>query len=421
MLDRSIAPASYKPDNFKVSKANKRFSRKGLPIHYIHTPDHNVVRIEVLLKSGELYSSSPGTSYFTVKMLTEGTRKKRSSDISELFEFYGAQIDIQSGFDYNSIIVNVLTKYLQEIIILIEELFLESTLPERELDSLKNIRLGSLRINKEKTSYVSSRQIREVLFGKQHPYGRILEEDNIHEVTRNEISTFYNNNLFNSPEVFISGSFEEAHLKQLVLLLDNIEVHNNPTKEKEIATLEDAIIPMDGSQSSIKLGKHLIDKAHPEYIKLYVANELFGGFFGSRLMKNIREDKGLTYGIYSTIINLKKASFWVIGSEVKRELAKQALSEIEHELTELQHNKVSADELELVKNYTTGNLILNTVTPTQHMDRYKSIYLFGLDYNFYDTLFDEINSVSVEDIQEMAKKHFDIKEIKKVIVGELAD
>ncbi|HHP7242070.1 MAG TPA: M16 family metallopeptidase [Cyclobacteriaceae bacterium] len=421
MLDRSIAPASYKPDDFKVLKVNKRLSRKGHPIHYIHTPDHNVVRLEVLLKSGELYSSGPGTSYFTTKMLIEGTRKKHSSDISELFEFYGAQIDIQSGFDYNSMIINVLTKYLQEIIILIEDLFLESTLPEKELDSLKNIRLGSLRINKEKTSYVSSRQIREVLFGKQHPYGRILEEDHIHEVTRKEISTFYHNNLFNSPEVFISGSFEESHLERLVSLLDNIETHNNPAKDKEIVTLDDAIIPMDGSQSSIKLGKHLIDKAHPDYIKLYVANELFGGFFGSRLMKNIREDKGLTYGIYSTIINLKNASFWVIGSEVKRELAKQALSEIEHELIELQYNKVPADELELVKNYTSGNLILNTVTPAQHMDRYKSIYLSGLDYNFYDTLFDEINSVSVEDIQEMANTHFDIKEIKKVIVGELAD
>ncbi len=422
MLDRTVAPPFQRIESVKVVEAKHFQLSSGIPVYYLNAGSQEVLKVELFTNAGSLYESKRGSSFFTSKMLIEGTAKHSSTEIAKVIDFYGAQIDINPGLDFTGLNLYILRKHLGSLLLLLSECLNESNFPEKELEIQKSLKKDNLRLNLEKNQFLASRKIREVIFGINHPYGNSLDIEMIDLVETQDIKFFYEKMFYNSPVLILSGMVKDDdlellddHFKSIVLRKPYSQNIDDPTD-----TVSQLIIDRPQSlQSSIRIGKQSLPKNHPDYINLLVVNEILGGYFGSRLMKNIREEKGFTYGVHSNIMNLTHASIQVIGTDVKKEYTQQTLDEIFKEIVLLQKELVHDDELENVKNYMQGSFLSSITTPFSLADKFKAIHFHGLEYSYYDQYAQTIQDISAETILRVANEQLIIKDYYTVVVGGL--
>ena len=419
-LDRTTSP-DFTPVNGIDLPKGHQFKISGIPIHLVDAGSQPVLRVEIVLKSGGFYESKPGLSFFTSKMLLEGTSSKSSEQISENFEFYGSQIDISVGLDFVNITLYCLRKNLERNILVICELLTDSTFPDYEFQRLKDLKRQEILVNSEKTSFLASKRIRQQLFGPAHPYGSSLEVEDIQSLNRSELLDYYKNILFGEAEVFIAGHLDNRITEDvgpMMSILSDLNINQikttpqiNCNQDLHSYNLEKSV------QSSVRLAQISISRSHPDYFKMLVTNEILGGYFGSRLMKNIREEKGYTYGISSSLAHPLQSSFMVIGTDVNKENTQKTLSEISREMIRLQTDLVPEEELETVKNYMVGHLLSSIDTPFGIMDKHKILYYSNLSDDFYLKFPEQIMNVSQGDVLDMAQKHLNFESFSKVVVG----
>jgi predicted Zn-dependent peptidase len=420
MLDRTSAPAAGRITNIKLTKARSTALSNGLPVHIIDAGQHDIIRLEIILKSGKWFENKNGEAFFSSQMLLEGTSQLTSRELADIFEFNGAHISIHSGIDYNALVIYVINNRLTDILGIIKDCLLSSSFQEEELTILKDIQKQQLRIDCERNSFLAGREVRKLLFGQEHPYGRALEIVNIdQDLNSGLLVEYYNQHLLCGAEIIISGKIRNE-------LLDDLQIFNDmpvkPPRKKshevsKSAMSEKIINKHDSLQSSIRLGRRIIPKTHKDFIGLIILNELFGGYFGSRLMKNIREEKGYTYGIHSSIVSHLHNSMWIIGTDVKKEFVDDTINQIRLEADKLKSDPIGRDELILIRNYMMGNFLSDLETSFALADKFKNIYFFGQDYSFYDRYIETINTIGPKEIQELASKYLDMSEFKRVVVG----
>jgi predicted Zn-dependent peptidase len=420
MLDRTSPPAAKRISSINFNKAESISLSNGTPIHVIQAGQHEIVRLEIIMKSGRWYETDNGSAYFTSQMLLEGTFGKSSKELADIFEFHGAHVSINSGIDYNTFVVYVLSSRLGEIIDVIGQCLSDSVFPENELNILKDIQKQQLRINNEKNNFVAGKEIRKLLYGNTHPYGRALEiEDMDNKLNPGILKQYYRERLLNDVEIIISGKVTDELLKSLEVL-NFLTVATSELVEHsfgDIGRSETTFEKADSLQSSIRLGRRIIHKTHKDYIGLAILNELFGGFFGSRLMKNIREEKGYTYGIHSSIVSNIYDSFWIIGTDVKKEFVNDTVDQVYFEMDRLRNDWISREELDLVQNYMLGNFISSLETSFALADKFKNIHFFSQDYSFYDRYLEAINSITPQRLKELANIYLEPAVFKKAVVG----
>jgi predicted Zn-dependent peptidase len=294
-----------------------------------------------------------------------------------------------------------------------------SIFPEDEWLLQKEIFNQSLKINNEKTSFVASKLIRQHLFGVTHPYGMSMEESDVNKLERKDLDEFFHHH-FSLAKAFIVGSIDEDIVKLLVSELAGIPA---ASERREIPTYaisenesSEYVEKVGSVQSSLRLGKRIINRTHQDYPALVLLNHVFGGYFGSRLMKNIREEKGLTYGIHSSLNNLKHNAFFVIGADVNRINKDIAIKEIKEELNQLRDKLIGTQELQTAKNHLLGSLQLEIANPFSVIEKIKTIHLYGLDQYFYNSLFNNLISLNELTLQKVANDHLSNK-IIEVSVG----
>lgn len=297
---------------------------------------------------------------------------------------------------------------------------MDSVFPESELNILKDIQKQQLRINNEKNSYVAGKEIRKLLFGNTHPYGRSMEVEYLDDrLNADLLRHYYRDNVLNGIEIIISGNVPDQVISSLEVLkmLPADRGKWMAHEFDDIAKSETIIEKPDSLQSSIRLGRRIINKSHEDFIGLIILNELFGGFFGSRLMKNIREEKGYTYGIHSSIVSHIHDSFWVIGTDVKKEFVSDTIDQVLFEMERLRNDLIGMEELNLVKNYMLGNFISSLETSFALADKFKNIHFFGLDYSFYDRYIDTVNTITPQKLQDLAHRYLVKENFKKAVIG----
>jgi predicted Zn-dependent peptidase len=420
MLDRTTPPAAERISSLNFTKAKTISFSNGIPIHIIHSDQHDILRLEIILKSGRWFETKMGSAYFTSQMLLEGTSGKSSKELADIFEFHGAHVSIDSGIDYNTFVVYALSSKLVEIIDIISQCLIDSVFPESELNILKDIQKQQLRINNEKNSYVAGKEIRKLLFGNTHPYGRSMEVEYLDDrLNADLLRHYYQDNVLNGIEIIISGNVPDQVIASLEVLkmLPADRGKWMAHEFDDIAKSETIIEKPDSLQSSIRLGRRIINKSHEDFIGLIILNELFGGFFGSRLMKNIREEKGYTYGIHSSIVSHIHDSFWVIGTDVKKEFVSDTIDQVLFEMERLRNDLIGMEELNLVKNYMLGNFISSLETSFALADKFKNIHFFGLDYSFYDRYIDTVNTITPQKLQDLAHRYLVKENFKKAVIG----
>ena len=321
------------------------------------------------------------------------------------------------------ITVHGMTKHLPKLLPMLQEMISESVIPEKELLMQKNIASQNLKVQLEKTAYVAGQAFREQIYGATHPYGKSLNQSLIENLSRESIKDFYEKQVQGKQfKIFLSGKFGEDEIASLNQVFGQIPVEKaqNEGKLTDFVPLKAENILVEkpeNLQSSIRLGRKLFNRSHPDFFKFLVTNTVFGGYFGSRLMKNIREDKGFTYGISSSLVPQKDGGYLVMGTDVKKEVTQQTLDEIFKEIKILQTEPIDENELETAKNYMIGSFVGSLNTPFEVADRQKVILLDELPADYYENYIKNIRAVSAIEVMEIANKYYNPEDMCEVVVG----
>jgi zinc protease len=403
MLDRSEAPPFIKSDSFELP-GFQTSEVNGIPLFLVPEVKQDVLKIELIFPAGKWYEPRPAVSHFTSNMLEKGTARLDSSELAEAFDRLGAHIEISAGYDHTAVSVYALRKNWKESVELFAEMIRTPAFDGEELSLMKDIFLQNLKINKEKTSFLVSQLIRRNIFGN-HPYGTSLEEKDVVSVEINELKTFHAKHF--RPQAIFVTTHPSVEITDIIPHFSlSTWAHGDHSRIAEVTSgKKNEHIEKEGVQTSIRLGSRSLNRRDNDYPGLLLYNHILGGYFGSRLMKNIREEKGLTYGIYSSINPFVHDSFFVIGADVNKENRDLALDEIRKELKRMRTEAVSHDELEIARNHFLGSLQSEVANPFSVTDKIKNIHLNGLSKNYYPHLFSRINKMSAKELLAIGEQH----------------
>lgn len=418
ILDRTQAPPfSLSTDYSLVQPEVFRFPA-GQPLFAFRGLQQEVVKFDLIFKAGKWFEPASGVSHFAAQMLRKGTRTRTSFVLAEALERLGAHLEVTAGFDTVTLSLYVLHKNLFLATEILLDIIQEPAFPEEELRQEKEIFIQNLRVNKEKTSVLASREIRKTIFGPTHPYGNATEEQDAQAITTEQLRDFFQSHIQLHSAYFI-GPVTPGELERLLgsFPLQAAQTTARPAPSLSPGTSH-ALVKPGSVQASIRLGKSCIRKQDSaDYYNALMVNHILGGFFGSRLMKNIREEKGLTYGIYSAMQHFHHASYWMISAEVNQQNTDQALEEIRKEVLSLQDVPVSPDELVVARNYFIGSWQADNATLFAVADKIRGINEFGLPADYYPRMFRHLLSMTPADVQAAARDHFRLEELLEIRVG----
>lgn len=419
MLNRNNPPEFVQDKSFELLTPEIQKLPSGGVLVYVNGGDQEIIKVELVFNAGKWHEPIRGISHFTSTLLSKGTSKHSSYQITDILDFYGVHLDIHPGFDFTTISIVGLSKNIPLALDLFIDIIANPSFPENELQQALDIYKQGLRINLEKTSFLASREFRKSLFGNAHPYGTDIEINDLEKINQQHLTAFHQSK-FKDYSVFVSGKVSDKTKAELIDKLGQLKhqivkpVNFNPSPSK---VLEHQVEKKGATQTSIRIGTLSIGRTHSDYPGLLLLNHILGGFFGSRLMKNIREEKGLTYGIHSSIHILKQDSFWVIGADVNRDNRQLALQEIKNELKQFQNQIMPSKEIEIARNHFIGSLQTEMSTPFAHADKIKLITLNNLPHHYYQQLFDSIFLITEDHLIELANKYYSIEKLSTVTVG----
>jgi len=423
MLNRTIQPQVNPIEHIDMVKAEKRLLSNGIPVHFVNAGTQDVVKIDFVFEAGTWFQPANLVASLCNSMLEEGSANFTAAEIAEKFDYYGAYI--QLTVDQNQGFVNVVTlgKYLPEILEVMEDMIKRSVFPEHELEVLIAKNKQKWLLENEKVRTLCQKKFTQVLFGDAHPYTINNKLEDFDRITRDELTKFYRR-FYHSGNCHIiaAGKVDDAVLQMIDerfggndWLGDKVEIPEyeiNSSAEKK-----HHVVKANGIQSAIRVGKFWVPKTHPDYHALSVLVTILGGYFGSRLMTNIREEKGYTYGIGSFALTFKKASYLIISTEVGNEYVEPTLTEIAAEMKRLQNELISEDELETVKSYLLGEFLRDFDGPFALAGSFKAINDFNLDYSFYDNYLHILRTVTSEELKQLALKYLNPEDFYTVVAG----
>jgi zinc protease len=292
----------------------------------------------------------------------------------------------------------------------VRELITDPVFPEDEILTYKQNMKQRLNVNMKKSDFIAGRLIDVYLYGEHHPYGRYSKFEDFDAITRSELQAFHKQYYLEGKCIIFASGKLPANIYEL---LDESfgDLQNKPVSLPEIKAIaaEEKKYRVtndpNGVQGSIRMGTPFPNRHHPDFLKVQVLNNLFGGFFGSRLMTNIREDKGYTYGIYSYLENHISESAWVITTEAGRDVCEAAITEVYKEMKDMREKPVEEEDLKLVRNYMMGIILGDLDGPFHIINRWKTLILNGLDENYFYKQLETIRTVRAAELQELANKY----------------
>ncbi len=425
MLNRKTAPDIIDAVDMKLQlKPYEHFLLdNGVPVYSIDAGAQEVLSLEWVFSAGNWYEEKNIVAATTNFMLKNGTKQKKAFAINEHFEFYGAYLNRSCYNETATITLHCLSKNLSELLPVVAELMTESIFPEEELAIYKQNQKQRLEVNLKKCDFVANRLIDEYIYGFHHPYGRYTSTLDYEQLDRNELDTFYKKFytegkclLFvaGKPPVDLEQQLNKAfgHLPLNKKELPAIQFNLNTADTKKYNIINDA----DGVQGAIRIARPFPNRHHPDFQKTQVLNNIFGGFFGSRLMSNIREDKGYTYGIHSYMQNHIHESAWMISTEAGRDVCEATVEEVYKEMAILRNEPVETEELDLVRNYMIGSLLGDLDGPFQIIARWKSYILNNLSEDYFYNGIKTVQTITPEEIQALANKYLNPEEFFELVV-----
>lgn len=423
VLDRKTNPPIVDAVNFKLNlKPYQHFILdNGVEVYAVDAGAEEVLQTEWIFSAGNAQEEKNLVAATTNFLLRNGTSTKTAFQINEQFDYYGSYINRACYNETATITLHSLTRHIDNLLPKVRELITDSVLPQEELSIYQQNMKQRLKVSLKKSDFVAGRLIDVYLYGEKHPYGKYSSAEDFDALQREELVDFYKKYYQQGKLImFVAGKLPQ-NLEQLLntnfgdLPFGNVvEKQTEPVlgTEKKIRITNDP----DGAQGSIRIARPFPNRHHPDFLKAQILNALFGGFFGSRLMSNIREDKGYTYGIHSYLLNHVQQSGWMISTEAGKDVCEATIEEVYKEMKLLRDEPVGAEELLLVRNYMMGSILGDMDGPFQIIARWKNIILNNLDEKYFYDSIETIKSVSAEELQELAQKYLQPRDFYELVV-----
>lgn len=421
---RQKAPQIHLTDQVNFTRPTRKLLVHDIPAYFIHGGSQPVVKVEFVFHAGSYHQYKPLQAYATAQMLKNGTRLKTSAEINRLWDFYGISLYIDAQKDIVSVSFFCLNKFLKQALELLTETFAQPLFCEDELRVFMKNKKQEHIVNQTKVQHLARVHFARLLFGDQHPYGYSPETADFDKIQPSDLHDFHD--MYLHPQncvCLVSGQIPKDVTRLLHECLagfaprQNIVQNKLPEHHLTPTTGKHKIPKKNTSQAAIRLGKLMADRRHPDYHKVSITNTLLGGFFGSRLMRNIRQDKGYTYGINSALVSLLKDSYFFISTQVGKEVRENALDEIYKELKNLRQVPADDHEFSMLKNYLSASFLRSFDGPFMQMEKFKEILLFDLGYSHYSDFPHILKNIVPQDILQTAEQYFHEKDMTELWVG----
>lgn len=421
MLNRQLAPDFKQVSTINFIQPTQQALDNQIPVYTVYSGEQDLVRIEFIFNNVNWNVEKPLQAIAVSAMLNNGTSKLSAKDIAEQIDFYGAFFQTEYVQDHSTVTLYTLNKHLASVLPIVKNVLADSQFPQAEIDIYIQNQKQKLQVNLQKNDILARKEFAHALFGDT-AYGVDIQAKHYDELKREDLVNYFKSAY--APDnctIVVSGKFEEASFHLL-----NEQFGRNWELGKAVKNkFNFSLLPRttiykdrpDALQSAIRIGKLAINRTHDDFPGLQILNTVLGGYFGSRLMNNIREDKGYTYGIGSGISSLQDAGYLFIATEVGADVCADALTEIYKEIELLKNDLVGEEELTLVKNYMLGSMLGSLENVFSHADKFKNIHLFGLGYDYYENYIKKVKSITAEEIRSLAIKYFNKEDFTEVVVG----
>ena len=423
VLDRKTPPQFNGVENINLIHPESSELKNGCKIFTFNSGGQDLVRIEWIFRNVRFDPKKPLLNVAVNTMLTEGTNKLTAAQIADKIDFYGAFFQVDYSYDHSQVTLFTLTKHLQTTLPIVKDILTDSIFPEKELETFVRNQQQKLQVSLQKNDFVARREFNKALYGDTI-YGLAAQPEDFQSLKREDLlATFKQMYQPRNCNIIIAGKADPQILEAVTATFegawgevttpaDTTQPDLQPSAERFIY-----VEKADALQSAIRIGTPFVNRTHPDFPGLQVLNTVLGGYFGSRLMANIREDKGYTYGIGSGMSSFRQTGAFFIASEVGADVCKAAVVEIEKEVNLLKDELIIEEELSLVRNFMLGSLLGSLENVLSHADKFKNLYFAGLDYDYYERYTQTVKNITAEELKALANKYFDFDGFYKVIVG----
>jgi len=422
MINRKIAPPIKRIEKLHLPKPKKTKLSNGIPVHIVNMGTQAVLKLHLAFRSGRPFEQKKLIAKATSSLLKEGTANYTSAEIAEQIDFYGATLSTPTNLDNSNLVFYSLNKHFATLIPLVAELLMNPVFPQSELDTYIENNKRRLQVDLTKNDVVAYRKVTEYIYGADHPYGYNSDEQTYNRIKRTDlVKHFQKHYNARNCELFISGRVTDEVIQLLDQYLGQLPVGRKSRMTKfnlttEVPEKRHLTIP-NSMQTAIRIGKRMIRRTHPDFAGFTVLNTILGGYFGSRLMMNIREDKGYTYNIYSTQDTMLKDACFYVATEVGNEFVDAAKKEIYKEIDRLRNDLITESELQMVRNYMLGNMLNMVDGPFRVADVVRTMVLNKMPYSTFDKLIHTVNTVSTQELRDLAQKYLTTDDMWEVTVG----
>ena len=437
MLDRTTPP-SIQPASFAFRKPVSRILRNGIPLHVIEANGLDAVRIDFVFSAGQYHQARKLQALFACRMLREGCRGYSAAAFAERLDYYGAWLELSVAMNRSFVTLYTLKKHFAATLELVHAMLTEPSYNEEQFCVVRDNNKAQLMVNLQKGDVLAMRALRRSLYGESHPCGLQTTPDDYDTLQVTHAIDFYRNYYSSHTcQIYLSGDVDDVMLALVDSLFGNIEwgaaignekvklenwhaSANSPSMGLNGQSMEmksQVITHPDAVQDSIRLGCLLMDVNHPDYLSMRVLTAVLGGYFGSRLMKNIREAKGYTYHIGADLVTNTPQVMFMVHCEAQAGKADEIIDEVRREMLRLHDEPVSDEELCMVRNYMTGEICRNYESAFSLTDAYIFMDHLGLPLSHLEQTVEAIRTADAVHLQQLAQRYFRPEQLHTVVVG----
>ncbi len=425
MLNRTQAPTIVDATEYNLNlKPYELFHLdNGVPVYTIDAGAQDVLQVDMVFYAGNFFEEKVGVAGATNFLLKNGTTTRTAFQLNETFDYFGASCSRACYNETATITLHTLSKHTDKLLPLINDMLTNSIFLQEELDTFRQNAKQRLAVNLQKCEFVAARKIDQLIYGENHPYATFTNTENLDGLDIDQLKGFYKKYYVNGAcAIFVAGklpsnietllndNFGKLQLSKPSFL--NRLITPAPASEKKYVIHND----VNAVQGAIRIAQPFPNRHHEDFKKVIVLNTVYGGFFGSRLMSNIREEKGYTYGIYSYLQNHLQDSAWLISTEAGKDVCAATIEEVYKEMKIMREELVDEEELSLVRNYMIGGILGDLDGPFQIMAKWKNIVLNNLDEKYFYESVDAIKNTSAEELQTLAQKYLQPEKFFELVV-----
>ena len=418
------APIIKEPGFFPFPDYELIHLSNGIPVYLIPFNNIDYTNILLSIKAVTQLQTKVFQAATTSRMLREGCKDFNSEQLAEELDFYGTVLKCATSVLNSETLMSCVSRQMPKMMPLLQNIVFNPTFPKKEFAIVSELSKQNLIHSMQEVSYLANVQFKKMLFGDEHVYAKTATPEGYDSLSVDDLVQFHNE--YYSPdntELFVAGRLTDKELT----CLDN-SIGSMPFNGKVVPTMVEPtpntcsdirrLNKKNGCQNAVVMGYVTIPQQHPDFLKLKFLVSVLGGYFGSRLMSNIREDKGYTYGIYAQLVAYSGLSTLVISSQTAVEHTDDLIKEVYNEINKLVNEPIPDEELQMVKRYYTGLYLQQVSKGIDLLSDHRLKVLNGLDTkSYYEQWWNVLHTITAEELLHIAKKYLKPELVRISVAG----